>query len=54
MGHLKSARQALELDAYEGNRMAISFCERHGFKIVCSQLDEETSCTEYRMRWASN
>lgn len=49
--HCKKLYPSLSLHVYEKNTGAVSFYKQHGFSIVKTSLDEDTSETEYEMHW---
>jgi len=53
---LESAKQQknkLDLTVYKENRKSIKFYERHGFKVVKEQIDENTGHLELLMEFES-
>lgn len=49
--YAKSKKKKLLLNVYQKNARAISFYQREGFDIQCSNLDEATGEKEYVMVW---
>lgn len=51
LDYAKSKKKKLFLNVYQKNARAISFYQREGFDIQCSDLDEATGEKEYVMVW---
>mgnify|MGYP004538952645 CR=1 FL=1 len=51
LDYVKSKKKKLLLNVYQKNARAISFYQRDGFDIQCSDLDEATGEKEYVMVW---
>ena len=51
LDYAKSKKKKLLLNVYQKNARAISFYQREGFDIQCSDLDEATGEKEYVMVW---
>lgn len=51
LDYAKSKKKKLLLNVYQKNARAISFYQREGFDIQCSDLDEATEEKEYVMVW---
>lgn len=51
LDYAKSEKKKLLLNVYQKNARAISFYQREGFDIQCSDLDEATGEKEYVMVW---
>lgn len=51
LDYAKSKKKKLLLNVYQKNARAISFYQREGFDIQCSNLDEATGEKEYVMVW---
>lgn len=51
LDYVKSKKKKLLLNVYQKNARAISFYQREGFDIQCSDLDEATGEKEYVMVW---
>lgn len=51
LDYAKSKKKKLLLNVYQKNARAISFYQKEGFDIQCSDLDEATGEKEYVMVW---
>lgn len=51
LNYVKGKRNKLILNVYQKNTRAISFYQREGFEIQCSDFDEATKEKEYVMEW---
>lgn len=51
LDYAKSKKKRLLLNVYQKNARAISFYQKEGFDIQCSDLDEATGEKEYVMVW---
>lgn len=51
LDYAKSKKKKILLNVYQKNARAISFYQREGFDIQCSDLDEATGEKEYVMLW---
>ncbi len=54
LDYAKSKKKKLLLNVYQKNARAISFYQKEGFDIQCSDLDEATGEKEYVMVWQQN
>lgn len=48
---LKQQGRELHLSVYAENAAAVSFYQKHGFKIISQGIDENTGHAEYAMTW---
>lgn len=48
---LKQQRRELHLSVYAENAPAVSFYQKHGFKVISQGIDENTGHAEYAMTW---
>ena len=48
---LKQQGRELHLSVYAENASAVSFYQKHGFKIISQGIDENTGHAEYAMTW---
>lgn len=48
---LKQQCRELHLSVYAENAAAVSFYQKHGFKIISQGIDENTGHAEYAMTW---
>lgn len=48
---LKQQGRELHLSVYAENAAAVSFYQKHGFKVISQGIDENTGHAEYAMTW---
>lgn len=47
---VRSRYKELSLCVYKSNEKSISFYKKHGFQVVCEQIDEHTNYPEIKMK----